>query len=75
MRRKILRRNAGPKSLPLWLIPPRIVNQVDTKGNVITLQLIENLGREDLAPIDEANAYLEFFRTKIGAVDAAGRST
>jgi hypothetical protein len=48
------------------------VNQAGTKADVITMQLKENPERENLDPIYEAYAYLEFFRTKIGAIDAAG---
>jgi ParB-like chromosome segregation protein Spo0J len=58
--------------LNMETIPARIVGQADTKSDVITLQLIENLGRENLNPIDEANAYVEFLRTKIGAIDVDG---
>jgi ParB family chromosome partitioning protein len=66
------RRLRACQMLNMETIPARIIGQADTKGDVITLQLIENLSRENLDPIDEANAYLEFFRTKIGAIDAAG---
>ena len=66
------RRFKACRMLGLATIPARIVKQADTKADVITLQLIENLEREDLNPIDEANAYLEFLRTKIGAIDATG---
>jgi hypothetical protein len=42
---------------------------LQTKGDVISLQLIEKLDRENLDPIDEANAYLEFFCAKVGNTD------
>ena len=64
------RRFKACQVLGLTTIPARIVKQADTKADVITLQLIENLERENLDPIDEANAYLEFFRARIGACTA-----
>jgi ParB family transcriptional regulator, chromosome partitioning protein len=66
------RRLRACQMLGLTTIPVRIIKQADTKADVIALQLIENLERENLDPIDEANAYLEFFRTTVGAIDAAG---
>jgi len=66
------RRFRACQMLNLPTVPVRIVDQAATKADVITLQLIENLERENLDPIDEANAYLEFFRTKIGAIDETG---
>ena len=66
------RRFKACQLLGLSTIPVRIVTQAETKADAITLQLIENMVRENLNPIDEANAYLDFLRTKIGAIDAAG---
>jgi len=65
------RRFKACQMMGMETIPVRIVNQAGTKADVITMQLIENLERENLDPIDEAKAYVEFFRTKIGATDAA----
>jgi len=66
------RRFRACQMLNLPAVPVWIVDQGGTKADVITLQLIENLARENLDPIDEANAYLEFFRSQMGAMDAAG---
>jgi ParB family transcriptional regulator, chromosome partitioning protein len=63
------RRLRACQMLGMSLIPVRILDQATTKGDIITLQLIENLDREDLDPIDEAAAYLEFFRAKTGPTD------
>ena len=65
------RRYQACKKLGLTTIPARIIKKADTKADVLTLQLIENLEREDLDPIDEAKAYQEFFRTTLGPTDAA----
>ncbi|MDD5170039.1 MAG: ParB/RepB/Spo0J family partition protein [Syntrophales bacterium] len=66
------RRLKACQMLGMTNIPVRIVDQAASKSDVITLQLIENLNREDLDPIDEARAYLEFFRAKMGDIDANG---
>ena len=66
------RRFKACQMLNMETIPVRIVNQAGTKADIIAMQLIENLERENLDPIDEANAYLEFMRTTTGAIDAAG---
>ena len=63
------RRIRAGQMLGMQTIPVRIVDQTVTKADIITLQLIENLNRENLDPIDEANAYLEFFCAKVGATD------
>jgi ParB family transcriptional regulator, chromosome partitioning protein len=66
------RRFRACQKLNLPTVPVRIVGRAATKEDIITLQLIENLDRENLDPIDEANAYLEFLRTKTGAIGPAG---
>jgi len=44
-------RDVGLKTIPAYIIP------VDTDVELVELALIENLQREDLNPIEEANAY------------------
>ena len=63
------RRLRACQMLGMTTVPVRIVDQAATRGDIITLQLIENLNRENLDPIDEAAAYLEFFRAKTGPTD------
>jgi len=45
-------------------IPARIVNAVTEKGEILAIQLVENLQREDLNPIDQARGILAFFQAK-----------
>jgi hypothetical protein len=43
-------------------IPSRVVDAVVSKDEILAIQLIENLQRENLNPIDEANAYFAYLR-------------
>jgi len=45
-------------------IPARIIEGVDDPTDRIALQLIENMIREDLDPIDEAQGYLNYLQGK-----------
>ncbi len=63
------RRLRACQMLGMTTVPVRILDQATTTGDIVTLQIIENLNREDLDPIDEAAAYLEFFRAMTGPTD------
>ncbi len=51
------RRRAAAKRIGLQTIP--VVVRTESEANLRVLQLIENLQRQDLSPIDEASAYKE----------------
>ena len=56
------RRFLACRQLGLETIPSRVLDAVASRDEVLAVQLIENLQREDLNPIDEANAYFAFLR-------------
>jgi ParB/RepB/Spo0J family partition protein len=60
-----LRYRASMK-LGLATIPARIIPNVQSGEEVLTIQLIENLQRREIDPIDKANAILAFFRNRHG---------
>jgi ParB family chromosome partitioning protein len=60
-----LRYRAGLK-LGLVTIPARILRNVQSEEEVLTIQLIENLQRWEIDPIDKANGILAFFRNRHG---------
>jgi ParB family chromosome partitioning protein len=58
-RRYLAAYNAG-----LETIPARIINAVNQKDEILAYQLMENLQREDLNPIDQANGIFAFIQAK-----------
>ncbi len=58
------RRYLAVQKLGMETIPARIVNAVTQKDEILAIQLIENLQREDLNPIDQAKGILAFFQAK-----------
>jgi hypothetical protein len=58
------RRYLAVQKLRMETIPARIVNAVTQKDEILAIQLTENLQREDLNPIDQANGILAFFQAK-----------
>jgi ParB family chromosome partitioning protein len=65
-----LRYRASMK-LGLATIPARILPNVESEEEVLTIQLIENLQRREIDPIDKANAILAFFRNRHGEMAVA----
>lgn len=57
------RRYEVAKMLNLDLIPARIIDDSD-KDQILKIQLIENLHRERLSPMDMAEAFSDFYRQK-----------
>ena len=58
------RRYWACSSLKMETIPARIIAGIDDPTDRIALQLIENMIREDLDPIDEAQGYLDYLQGK-----------
>jgi ParB-like chromosome segregation protein Spo0J len=58
------RRYLAASKLYLESIPARIVNTVTEKDEILAYQLIENLQREDLNPIDQAKGILAYIQAK-----------
>ncbi|MCX5806239.1 MAG: ParB/RepB/Spo0J family partition protein [Proteobacteria bacterium] len=58
-RRYLAAYNAG-----LEIIPARVVNTITQKDEILAIQLTENLQREDLNPIDQANGMLAYIKAK-----------
>ncbi|MCX5806980.1 MAG: ParB/RepB/Spo0J family partition protein, partial [Proteobacteria bacterium] len=58
------RRYLAAQKLGMETIPARIVNTVTQKDEILAIQLTENLQREDLNPIDQANGILAYIQAK-----------
>ncbi len=56
------RRFLACRQLGLETIPSRVLDAIVSRDEILAIQLIENLQRENLNPIDEANAYFAFLR-------------
>jgi ParB family chromosome partitioning protein len=52
--------------LGLATIPVRILQNVQSEEEILAIQLIENLQRQDIDPIDKANGILAFFKARHG---------
>jgi hypothetical protein len=63
------RRFLACQKLGLATIPACILPDVSTPEAILAIQLIENLQREDIDPIDKANGILAFFRSRHGNMD------
>jgi hypothetical protein len=63
------RRYMACQKLGLATIPARILPNVQSGEEVLTIQLIENLQRQEIDPIDKANAVLAFFQNRHGEMD------
>jgi len=66
------RRFLACQKLNLPTIPARVLDAVDAKAEILAIQLMENLQREDLDPIDTANALFSYFNARHGEVDLDG---
>ncbi len=62
-RRLLAARLAGLTSVPVRVIPT-----IQQREDSLSLQLIENLQREDLNPMDMAEGLFEFFQARHGAI-------
>jgi len=62
------RRYTASKMLGLPTIPAIIKEDNLTEKDILTIQLIENIHRENLNPIEEANAFVRFYRVATGNV-------
>ncbi len=60
------RRYTASKMLGLPTIPAIIKEDNLTEKDILTIQLIENIQRENLNPIEEANAYVRYYRVATG---------
>jgi len=58
------RRFLAAQKLRHETIPARIVNAVTEKDEILAIQLVENLQREDLNPIDQAKGILAYIQAK-----------
>jgi len=58
------RRYLAAQKLGHETVPARVVNAVTQKDEILAIQLVENLQREDLNPIDQAKGILAFFQAK-----------
>jgi uncharacterized ParB-like nuclease family protein len=66
------RRYRACQQLGLETIPARILPNIQPGEEVLTIQLIENLQRQEIDPIDKANAVLEFFQNRHEGLDLDG---
>jgi len=58
------RRFLACRQLGLQTIPARVMDNVTARDEIIALQLTENLHRENLDPIDEANALYAYIKSR-----------
>jgi ParB family chromosome partitioning protein len=63
------RRLLACRELGLPSIPARVLDIEDNRREVVRIQLLENLQREDLNPIDEANAFVNYFNACHDEID------
>jgi ParB-like chromosome segregation protein Spo0J len=63
------RRFLACRKLGLATIPARILPDVQSGEEILTIQLIENLQRQDIDPIDKANGILAFFQNRHSEMD------
>jgi ParB/RepB/Spo0J family partition protein len=66
------RRYLAAQKLGMETIPARIVNTVTQKDEILAIQLVENLQREDLNPIDQAKGILAYIQAKHPGMSEAG---
>ncbi len=66
------RRYLAAQKLGMEAIPARIVNAVPQKDEILAIQLVENLQREDLDPIDQAKGILAYIQAKHPDMSEAG---
>ena len=66
------RRYLACKKLGLATIPARILPNVQSGEEVLTIQLIENLQRQEIDPIDKANAIVSFILARHTYMDTDG---
>jgi len=60
------RRLLACKELNMQFIPCKIIDRKLSDAEILGIQLIENLQREDLDPIEESKAYLNFYKLHTG---------
>ncbi|MCX5820009.1 MAG: ParB/RepB/Spo0J family partition protein [Deltaproteobacteria bacterium] len=60
------RRFLACRKLGLETIPARILPNVQSGEEILAIQLIENLQRQDIDPIDKANGIVAFFKARHG---------
>ncbi len=63
------RRFLACRQLGLADIPAYVRRDIETKEDILMAQLIENLQREDIDPIDKANGILSLFKLRHGDMD------
>jgi ParB-like chromosome segregation protein Spo0J len=66
------RRFLACRTLNYQTIPARVLDAVEAKEEILAIQLTENLQRENLDPMDEANALFAFMKEKHPALEIDG---
>ena len=66
------RRFLASRQLGLPTIPVRILENISGPSGVISIQIIENMQREDLNPVDQANAVLDYLKALHPELDLGG---
>jgi len=66
------RRYLACQKLGLATIPARILPNVQSSEEILTIQLIENLQRQEIDPIDKANAIVSFVLARHTDMDTDG---